>query len=178
MSMLPAATSCSSGFHRWVRLRSMSVTSARPLRASRSPSRVASSSPPAPPPAMTMRCSAPTLFLGDGLAAEEELGPELAEAVPVVEHDRRVDQPVAELVERAVDRAARGNPVARLDDLLALAREDELGEERRGVRVRRLARDAHRARLPEGRVERAPVDGRALLLQARHALYMRVECQV
>src|SRR6478609_9548206 len=58
MSMLPAATSCSSGFQRCVRLRSTSVTCARPRRAKRSPSRVTSSSPPAPPPTTTMRCGA------------------------------------------------------------------------------------------------------------------------
>ena len=39
-----------------VRERSTSVTRARPLRPSLSPSRVASSRPPAPPPTMTMLC--------------------------------------------------------------------------------------------------------------------------
>src|SRR5689334_2125437 len=54
--MLPAAISCNSGFHRCARALSMSVISALPRRPSLSPSRVASSSPPAPPPTMTMRC--------------------------------------------------------------------------------------------------------------------------
>src|SRR5688572_33222659 len=58
--MLPAAISCSLGFHTWVRCRSISVTSTR--RCSRSPSRVASSRPPAPPPTITTRCRV------DGLA--------------------------------------------------------------------------------------------------------------
>ena len=53
--MLPEAISCSLGFQTWVRLRSISVTSACLRRPSVSPSRVASSSPPAPPPTMTMR---------------------------------------------------------------------------------------------------------------------------
>src|SRR6185369_5652453 len=52
--MLPAATSCSSGFHKCVRVRSTSVTRAWPLRPAVSPSRVASSSPPAPPPTITI----------------------------------------------------------------------------------------------------------------------------
>src|SRR5262245_49687183 len=56
-SMLPAATSCSSGFQRWVRARSTRVTWARFFFPILSPSFVASSSPPAPPPTMTIRCS-------------------------------------------------------------------------------------------------------------------------
>ena len=55
--MLPAATECSSGFHRCVRARSISVTSARPCLASVSPSFVTSPSPAAPPPTTTMRCT-------------------------------------------------------------------------------------------------------------------------
>src|SRR5436305_12231741 len=53
--MLPAAISCSFGFHTWVRLRSISVISNFPLRPYLSPRRVASSSPPAPPPTITTR---------------------------------------------------------------------------------------------------------------------------
>src|SRR5262245_9996066 len=53
--MLPAATSCSSGFHRWVRDLSIRLTAALPRRPSFLPSRVTSSSPPAPPPTTTMR---------------------------------------------------------------------------------------------------------------------------
>src|SRR5688572_25783650 len=98
MSMLPAATSCSSGFHRCVRLRSTSVTCARSFRPKRSPSLVASSSPPAPPPTTTMRCAATGSVLGgNGLAAEEYLRVEAAPAIPLVEHDRGIDQPVPEL---------------------------------------------------------------------------------
>src|SRR5215472_9292338 len=55
--MLPAAISCNSGFHKCARALSISVTSALPRRPSLSPSRVASSSPPAPPPTMTTRCA-------------------------------------------------------------------------------------------------------------------------
>src|SRR5262245_24586820 len=55
--MLPAAISCSSGFHRCVRFFSISVTAAFPRRPSLSPSRVTSSSPPAPPPTTTIRCN-------------------------------------------------------------------------------------------------------------------------
>src|SRR3954470_20626799 len=99
MSMLPAATSCSSGFHRCVRLRSMSVTCARPRLPSLSPSAVASSRPPAPPPTTTIRAA---LLTRHRLAAEEELGPSPAPEIPVVEQDGRIDEAVVELVERAV----------------------------------------------------------------------------
>src|SRR3982751_3063795 len=58
MSMLPAATSCRCGFQKCVRVFSISVTCALLPLPSLSPRRVASSSPPAPPPTMTMRCSA------------------------------------------------------------------------------------------------------------------------
>src|SRR6185436_18798847 len=61
--MLPAATSCSSGFHRCVRLPSISVTAALRRRPSLLPRRVASSSPPAPPPTMTIRCSGASTVL-------------------------------------------------------------------------------------------------------------------
>src|SRR5262249_41924653 len=56
--MLPAAISCSSGFHKCARDLSMSVISALPRRPSLSPSMVASSSPPAPPPTTTIRGTA------------------------------------------------------------------------------------------------------------------------
>src|SRR6185312_14172993 len=59
-SRLPAAASCRSGFHMCVSLRSTSVTAARREAPSESPRRVASSSPPAPPPTMTMRCGSLT----------------------------------------------------------------------------------------------------------------------
>ena len=52
--MLPAATACSSGFHRCVRPFSTSVMRASPRLPSVLPSRVASSSPAAPPPTTTM----------------------------------------------------------------------------------------------------------------------------
>src|SRR5258706_4036482 len=131
MFMLPAATSCRSGFHRCVRLRSMSVICARCFFPRRSPSRVTSSSPPAPPPTITTRCAA--LLLGDRAATEEDLGKMPVPLVPLVERDRPIDERVGKLVERAVDRDARRNAVARLDDLLSLARQDEVREELRRV---------------------------------------------
>src|SRR3954466_14059575 len=111
MSMLPAATSCSSGFHKWVRLRSPSVTGARPRLPRRSPRRVASSRPPAPPPTTTMRCA---LLTRHRLAAGEERRPEPAPAIPFVEEERGIHEAVLELVERAVHGRARGHAVARL----------------------------------------------------------------
>src|SRR5262245_31037852 len=55
-SMLPAAISCSSGFHRCRRALSMRVMCALRRRPSLLPRRVASSSPPSPPPTTTTRC--------------------------------------------------------------------------------------------------------------------------
>src|SRR5260221_3663494 len=110
--MLPAATSCSSGFHRCVRLRSTSVTSARCFFRSRSPRRVTSSSPPAPPPTITTRCAA--LLLGDRAPTEEDLGEMPVPLVPLVERDRRIDERIGEFVERAVHGEARRHAVARL----------------------------------------------------------------
>src|SRR5262245_32533331 len=60
--MLPAATSCSSGFQRWVRDLSISVPPPTPRRPSVSPSPVTSSRPPAPPPMTMMRCTALSPF--------------------------------------------------------------------------------------------------------------------
>src|SRR5262245_50034436 len=57
--MLPAATSCSSGFHRCERILSIKVTAALPRLPNLLPSRVTSSKPPAPPPTTTILCSAP-----------------------------------------------------------------------------------------------------------------------
>src|SRR5258707_13654385 len=54
--MLPAATWCSKGFHKCVRERSTSVINAFLRLPSFLPSCVASSSPPAPPPTMTILC--------------------------------------------------------------------------------------------------------------------------
>src|SRR5262249_35502651 len=54
--------SCSSGFQRWVRDLSISVTSATPRRPSVLPSPVTSSRPPAPPPMTMMRCAALSPF--------------------------------------------------------------------------------------------------------------------
>src|SRR4029079_5745496 len=53
--MLPAASSCRCGFQKCERARSISVMSARLWRPRLSPSFVASSRPPAPPPTMTTR---------------------------------------------------------------------------------------------------------------------------
>src|SRR5215470_1887549 len=61
--MLPASTSCNSGFQRWVRDLSIRETSATPRRPSASPSPVTSSRPPAPPPMTMMRCGALSPFL-------------------------------------------------------------------------------------------------------------------
>src|SRR5678816_4229243 len=61
--MLPEAISCSLGFQTWVRFLSISVIAPLPRLPSVSPSLVASSSPPAPPPTMTMRCLLSGMFM-------------------------------------------------------------------------------------------------------------------
>src|SRR5262245_56753862 len=107
-SMLPAAISCSSGFHRCRRALSMRVMCALPRRPSLLPRRVASSSPPAPPPTTTMRCRVCTAALlvepdvcqiligemgGDDLPAlhgggvrGEAAGPRHGQAVGLLDH--------------------------------------------------------------------------------------------
>src|SRR4030095_3880651 len=102
----------------------------------------------------------------DFLTLQEERRPALLPLRPFVEHDDRIDQGVVELVERAVDRAARGNTVARLDDLLSFPGKNKVGKEERRMRVRSAAGEADRAGLPEGRLERLPFHGCTPLLQA------------
>src|SRR6185312_10300984 len=91
MSMLPAATSCSSGFQRCVRLGSTSVTAAPAALPYRSPSLVASSRPPAPPPTMTTRGATLALLLQrlhhrrEELAVRGEHAAAVEEAVLAVE---------------------------------------------------------------------------------------------
>src|SRR5436189_6335137 len=112
-----------------------------------------------------------TLLLApDGLAAEEELRPELVPLLAFVEGDRGIDDLVREPVERRIDREARGHAVHPLEELLALAREQELGEEQRRVRPAGMPRNTNRARLAERGRERLPVDRRAGLLQRLHVV--------
>src|SRR4051812_20947569 len=116
-----------------------------------------------------------TLFLAlDGLAAEEELRPEPVPLLALVERDGGVDDLVRELVERRLDCEARGHPVHAPEELLPVAREQELGEEQRRVRAPRVFGDADGARLPESRRERLPVDRRARLLQRLHVVVVGV----
>src|SRR5207237_6952770 len=99
----------------------------------------------------------PHLFaLAGRLAAEKKRRPEPAPLVPFVERDRRIDEAVVEPVERARDGAARGNALVVAQDLLAFAREQEVDEEERRVRMRRSAREADGARLAEGGLGRPP----------------------
>src|SRR5258706_2526807 len=67
MPSVPAANSCSSGFHRCVRELSIRVTCVRPRRRGRRPGRVTSSSPPAPPPTTTIRCNCCSAVFASGL---------------------------------------------------------------------------------------------------------------
>src|ERR1041385_6428885 len=100
-----------------------------------------------------------TLFLpANGLAAEENLRPEPVPLLALVERDRRIDDLVWKPVERRIDGEARRHAVHALEELLALARKQELGEEQRRVRPARMLRYADRARLAEHRPERLPVD--------------------
>src|SRR5882762_7888019 len=117
-----------------------------------------------------------TLLLAlDGLAAEEELRPEAIPLLGLIQRERRVDELVRELVERRIDGQARGHAVHALEELLALARKQELGEEQRRVRPARMLRHADRACLAEGRRERLPVDRRARLLQRLHVVVIGID---
>src|SRR6266849_3633108 len=117
-----------------------------------------------------------TLFLAlDGLAAEEELRPEAIPLLALVERDRRVDDLVRKLVERRIDRQARGHAVYAAEELLAVTREQELGEEQRRMRPARILRHADGARLAEDGRERLPVDRRARLLQRLHIVVIGID---
>src|SRR5438477_9397213 len=117
-----------------------------------------------------------TLFLApDGLAAEKELRPQAIPLLALVERDRRIDDLVRKLVERRVDGEARGHAVHALEELLAVAREQELGKEQRRVRPARMSCHADRARLAEYRRERLPVDRRARPLERFHVVVVRID---
>ena len=68
-------------------------------------------------------------FLFQALTFQEQGRPQLFPFVRFVEHDGWVDHLVCELVQRAVNRNARRNPVALLDNLLALVRERPTDDE-------------------------------------------------
>src|SRR5205823_5911910 len=95
--------------------------------------------------------------------------------VALVERDRRIDDLVRELVERRVHLEVGGHTIHRLEEFLALAREQELGEEQRRVRPARIPGEADRARLAEGGLQRLPLDGSALLLQRLHIVVIGVD---
>src|SRR6187402_115453 len=79
MSMLPAAISWSLGFQTWVRFLSISVISALPRRPSVLPNWVANSSPPAPPPTMTMRWAPLAVSIGRRMFGDWRVGNSVAE---------------------------------------------------------------------------------------------------
>src|SRR5438309_1851298 len=117
-----------------------------------------------------------TLFLAhDGLAAEEKLGPQAIPLLALIEGDCRVDDLVRELVERRVDREARRHAVHALEERLALAGQEKLGEEQRRMRAARMLRHANGARLAEHRRERLPVDRRTRLLERFHVVVVGVD---
>src|SRR5213594_3431571 len=92
------------------------------------------------------------------LTFEEEIRPKFLPAAGLVERDHRVDHLEGELVEVSVHGAARGHPVALLQDRLTFEGEHEVGKEQRRVRVRGAARHPDRVRAPEGGFERLPAD--------------------
>src|SRR5438552_1558359 len=117
----------------------------------------------------------PSLALLHGAAAEKEVREEPVPLVAFVERELRIDDLVLELVERALHQSAGRNAISGFQDLLALFREHELGEKQRRVRVRRVARQADRRGLPERRLQRLPLDRRALLLQRLDVVVVRGE---
>src|SRR6266446_4884384 len=104
-------------------------------------------------------------FLLYPLTFEEEIRPKFLPAVGLVERDHRVDHLEGELVEVCVHGAARGHPVALLQDRLAFEGEHEVGKEQRRVRMQRAARHADRVGAPERGFERLPPDRRAFHYQ-------------
>src|SRR3989442_8191858 len=105
-------------------------------------------------------------FLLYPLTFEEEIRPKFLPAVGLVERDHRVDHLEGELVEVRVHGAARGHPVALLQDRLAFEGKHEVGKEQRRVGVRGAARHADRVRAPERGFERLPPDRGAFYHQA------------
>src|SRR3989475_1379916 len=105
-------------------------------------------------------------FIPYPLTFEEEIRPKFLPVVGLVERDDRVDHLEGELVEVCFHGAARGHPVALLQDRLAFEGEHEVGKEQRRVRMRRAARHADRVGAPERRFERLPPDRRAFHYQA------------
>src|SRR3989442_8551693 len=91
------------------------------------------------------------------LTFEEGIRPKFLPAVGLVERDHRVDHLEGELVEVSVHGAARGHPVALLQDRLAFGGEHEVGKEQRRVGVRGAARHADGVRAPERGFERKSV---------------------
>src|SRR5688572_815851 len=75
------------------------------------------------------------------LLADEKLVPELPPLVGLVEDGDGVDHREREVVEVALHLRARGHAPHRLEEPLALGREDEVREEERGVRMGRIARE-------------------------------------
>ena len=98
----------------------------------------------------------------DLLALEEKIGPQFIPLLGFVERDDGVDHLEGKLVQLAVHRRAGGHPVAVLDELLALRREHEVGEQQRGVRVRRTRHHANGVGPAEGGVQRLPLYRRTL----------------
>src|SRR3989449_803360 len=105
-------------------------------------------------------------FLPYPLTFEEEIRPKFLPVVGLVERDHRVDHLEGELVEVCFHGAARGHPVALLQDRLAFEGEHEVGKEQRRVGVRGAARHADRVRATERRFERLPPDRGAFYDQA------------
>src|SRR5262249_28651216 len=118
-----------------------------------------------------------SLFLLHWLAAEEEVRPELVPLVAFVERNRGIDDLVGKLVERRVDLQVRRHAVHRLEKFLALARQQECGEQERRVGTPGVFCQAERARLAERRLQRLPVDGSALLLQRLHIVVIGADEQ-
>src|SRR3989449_11601747 len=105
-------------------------------------------------------------FLPYPLTFEEEIRPKFLPVVGLVERDHRVDHLEGELVEVCFHGAARGHPVALLQDRLAFEGEHEVGKEQRRVGVRGAARHSDRVGAAESGLERLPPDRRAFHYQA------------
>src|SRR5258706_2229784 len=96
---------------------------------------------------------------------EKDPVPELFPALLLVEHGDRIDHGVLEAAHLGAYPLAYRRAAHRLEELLAFGREDEVDERRGGLRVRGILCDRDALRARDDRLDRDPVDRRALALQ-------------